>query len=126
MGRDFNPRRTLSFQVRIQFDYRELGDHLRTDLNLLHKELLTNVKIFSSSELRVIATAETFCQALLDQPTIPSDLVKITKEMLDDSNAAKEQMDEVKRRLQAILDPEHPARCPPEFKMPLDMTEYSF
>jgi hypothetical protein len=80
--------------------------------------------------MRVIATADTFCKAILDVNTLPPNLITISKEILDDrfykliiSNAAKVQMDIVKKRLQAILNPENPANCPPEFVMPAGMIE---
>lgn len=73
--------------------------------------------------MRVIATADTFCKAMYDTATLTPDIININKEMLDDSNAAKEQMDMVKKRLQKILNPEHPEKCPPEFVMPDGMTD---
>lgn len=73
--------------------------------------------------MRVISTAESFCTGFLE--SLPADgFICISKEMLDDSNAAKDHMDEVKRRLQAILNPEHPATPPAEFVMPLGMHDF--
>lgn len=51
-------------------------------------DLLEDVKVFSSSESRVVATATTFTKEFLGRD-IPEDFIFITKEMLDDSNAAK-------------------------------------
>jgi len=105
------------------FHSHDLAMNLKTDLSIINKELLSDVAVYSSSEMRVVATAETFCKAFLDKKELPENLITISKEMLDDSNAAKEQMDQVKARLQAILNPEHPEQCPPEFVMPLGMSD---
>ncbi|KAJ1342603.1 hypothetical protein BSLG_002701 [Batrachochytrium salamandrivorans] len=87
---------------------RDLGENLRKDLLIINKSLLDHVSIYSSSEKRVTATAEIFCKSFLGLDTMDDDFIKIDKEMLDDSNAAKEQMDHVKARLQRILNPENP------------------
>ncbi|KAI8911483.1 histidine phosphatase superfamily-domain-containing protein [Gorgonomyces haynaldii] len=100
------------------FHSQDLGSNLKTDLSIINKDLLNDVTVYSSSEMRVVATAESFCKAFLDKQELPQNLINVSKEMLDDSNAAKEQMDQVKARLQRILNPEHPEQCPPEFVMP--------
>lgn len=105
------------------FHSNDLGITLRKDLNIVHKKLLDNVKVYCSSEMRVIATADTMCKALLAVTDLPADFLIIRKEMLDDSNAAKEQMDQVKLRLQAILNPDDPATPPVEFVMPQGMAD---
>jgi len=84
---------------------RDLAENLRKDLMIINKEMLKDVKVYSSSEGRVTATAEIFSKALLDIPEIPPKFLIVSKEMLDDSNAAKEQLDLVKRKLQMILSP---------------------
>ncbi|EGF81043.1 hypothetical protein BATDEDRAFT_35026 [Batrachochytrium dendrobatidis JAM81] len=101
---------------------RDLGENLRKDLLIINKSLLDHVSVYSSSEKRVTATAEIFCKSFLEVDSIEDDFIKIDKEMLDDSNAAKEQMDKVKSRLQRILNPENPEQVPPEFIMPLSGT----
>ena len=52
---------------------------------------------------------------MLDTQDIPENLVTINKEMLDDSNAAKEQMENVKSRLQAILNPFEPLKLSEQY-----------
>jgi len=74
---------------------------------ILNKHALDDVKIFTSSERRVRATAELFTQRFLDLREVPKDMLLIRKEMLDDSNAAKEKTDAVKKELQNLLQPEH-------------------
>ncbi|KAJ3269615.1 hypothetical protein HDV01_001176 [Terramyces sp. JEL0728] len=103
---------------------KDLGENLRTDLNIINKDLIQDLKVISSSEKRVIDTAETFCKALLDKD-IPSDLIVINKEMLDDSNAAKEQTDFVKSKLQHILNPDMHAKPPSVFVMPEGWTDFA-
>ena len=72
---------------------KDLGENLRKDLRLINKDLLSEVKVYSSSETRVIQTADVFTKALLDVEVLPDDFFIVNKEMLDDSLAAKEQME---------------------------------
>ncbi|TPX35766.1 hypothetical protein SmJEL517_g02006 [Synchytrium microbalum] len=89
-----------------QLQSQDLAENYRKDLLIINRSLLDDVKMYSSSERRVLSTASIFSKAFLaleSESAIPADLITISKEMLDDSNAAKEQMDAVKLRLQAIL-----------------------
>ncbi|KAI9340876.1 histidine phosphatase superfamily-domain-containing protein [Obelidium mucronatum] len=94
---------------------KDLGENLRKDLQIINPAVLNDIKIYSSSERRVIATAEVCAKALLDTETLPSDLIRVNKEMLDDSNAAKEQIETIKSRLQAILNPHAPTKLPEHY-----------
>ncbi|CAG8657179.1 10467_t:CDS:2, partial [Racocetra fulgida] len=49
--------------------------------------------------------AEIFARTFLDVNDIPEKLIETRKEMLDDSNSAREQMDDVKNRLRTLLKP---------------------
>jgi hypothetical protein len=73
----------------------------------MNKHVLDDVKIYTSSERRVRATAELFTQRFLDIREVPKDMLIIDKEMLDDSNAAKENTDLVKKQLFELLQPDH-------------------
>ncbi|GJJ70292.1 inositol-hexakisphosphate/diphosphoinositol-pentakisphosphate 1-kinase [Entomortierella parvispora] len=90
-----------------KYQSRDLGDNLRKDLLIMNKAVLDDVKIFTSSERRVRATAELFTQRFLDIREVPKDMLLIRKEMLDDSNAAKEKTDAVKKELYSLLQPDH-------------------
>ncbi|KAF9424618.1 hypothetical protein BGZ94_008025 [Podila epigama] len=90
-----------------KYQSRDLGDNLRKDLLIMNKNVFDDVKIFTSSERRVRATAELFTQRFLDIREVPKDMLLIRKEMLDDSNAAKEKTDLVKKQLYDLLQPDH-------------------
>ncbi|KAF9900594.1 hypothetical protein EC991_007145 [Linnemannia zychae] len=91
-----------------KYQSRDLGDNLRKDLQIMNKHVLDDVKIFTSSERRVRATAELFTQRFLDIREVPKDMLLIRKEMLDDSNAAKEKTDAVKQELYELLQSDNP------------------
>ncbi|KAI9474837.1 histidine phosphatase superfamily-domain-containing protein [Zychaea mexicana] len=84
---------------------RDLGENLRKDMNILNRNIMDDVKIFSSSERRVRATADVFARRFLGQPESIEGVISESKSLLDDSNAAKEQGDAVKRQLKTLIRP---------------------
>lgn len=99
----------------------ELGEQMRQDFDLLNKNILQNIKIFSSSERRVLASAQIWAMALFGADELGSDEISIRKDLLDDSNAAKDLMDKVKKKLKPLL--REGKEAPPQFAWPAKMPE---
>ncbi|CAG8654120.1 17041_t:CDS:2 [Acaulospora morrowiae] len=104
-----------------RYQSRDLGENLRKDLLILNRDVFNDVKMYTSSERRVIATAEIFARSFLDINDIPEEIIETRKEMLDDSNAAKEQMDIVKSHLYSIFEPGETSKS--DFMWPSDKPE---
>ncbi|KAI8871363.1 hypothetical protein GQ42DRAFT_162063 [Ramicandelaber brevisporus] len=83
---------------------KDLAENMHKDLAILNRQLLRDVRVYSGSERRIVATAEAFCEKLFGFSRVPSGCIAIRKDMLDDSNAAKDQMDAVKQRLKAAFE----------------------
>ncbi|KDN43793.1 hypothetical protein K437DRAFT_274814 [Tilletiaria anomala UBC 951] len=89
---------------------KEYGLNMRRDMLIMNDSVLKNCTIYTSSERRVTASAEIFAAALLDDPEAPEQRTEplhmvVRKDLLDDSNAAKDLTDLVKKKLKASLRP---------------------
>lgn len=106
-----------------RYQAQELGENMRNDLFLMNKEVLDEVHVFTSSERRVTASAQIFAASFLNKKDLPSDFITIRKDLLDDSNAAKDEMDKVKKKLKILLREGH--EPPPQFAWPPNLPEPS-
>lgn len=85
------------------YQARDLGDEMRQYFDLLNKDTLKDITIYSSSERRVLLTAQIWANALFGDDEKSGEEIRIRKDLLDDSNAAKELMDKVKKKLKPLL-----------------------
>jgi inositol hexakisphosphate/diphosphoinositol-pentakisphosphate kinase len=106
-----------------RYQAQELGENMRNDLLLMNKEVLDEVHVFSSSERRVTTSAQIFSASFLNQKELAPDFLTIRKDLLDDSNAAKDEMDKVKKKLKILLREGH--EPPPQFAWPSSLPEPS-
>ncbi|KAF2487947.1 histidine phosphatase superfamily-domain-containing protein [Neohortaea acidophila] len=98
----------------------DLGENMRNDLLLMNKEALSDVSIFTSSERRVTTSAQIFAGGFLGQADVDTRQIRVRKDLLDDSNAAKDEMDKVKKKLKGLLRQGNAA--PEQFAWPKDGT----
>ncbi|KAI1298050.1 histidine phosphatase superfamily-domain-containing protein [Xylaria venustula] len=106
-----------------RYQAQELAQNMRNDYMLLNRDILDEVHVFSSSERRVTTSAQIWTASFLDRKELPEDFIAIRKDLLDDSNAAKDEMDKVKKKLKGLLRKGN--ERPPQFAWPEGMPEPS-
>lgn len=104
-----------------RYQAQELAQNMRNDYLLLNRDILDQVHVFSSSERRVTASAQIWAASFIEKNDIPEDFIIIRKDLLDDSNAAKDEMDKVKKKLKGLL--RKGSERPPQFAWPEGMPE---
>lgn len=106
-----------------RYQAQELGDNMRNDLMLMNRDILDEVHVYSSSERRVTTSAQIWAASFLGKKDIPEDFITIRKDLLDDSNAAKDETDKVKKKLKGLLRKGN--ERPAQFAWPENMPEPS-
>ncbi|KAK5957088.1 inositol hexakisphosphate and diphosphoinositol-pentakisphosphate kinase [Knufia fluminis] len=99
----------------------DLGASMRDDWKLLNRDVLNDVRLFTSSEKRVKTSAQIWAGAFLGQKDVPEETIQVRKDLLDDSNAAKDVMDKVKKKLKHLL--REGNSVPEQFAWPKDVPE---
>ncbi|KAK9476158.1 histidine phosphatase superfamily-domain-containing protein [Lipomyces japonicus] len=106
-----------------RYQSQDLGDQMRKDLLLMNKAAFNDVKIFTSSERRVATSAQIWTASFLDKKEVDPEYLIVRKDLLDDSNAAKDLMDKVKKKIKPLL--RKGLKPPPQFTWPGKMPEPS-
>jgi len=106
-----------------RYQSQELGENMRNELMILNKDILDEVHVFSSSERRVTTSAQIWAASFLEDNDLSSDFITVRKDLLDDSNAAKDEMDRVKKKLKVLL--REGNEPPPQFAWPDNLPEPS-
>lgn len=106
-----------------RYQAQDLGQNMRDDLKLMNKEALSDVRVFTSSERRVSTSAAIWTASFLEQKEMPENFITVRKDLLDDSNAAKDVMDKVKKKLKLLLREGNSA--PEQFAWPKNRPEPS-
>lgn len=104
-----------------RYQSQDLGAYMRDDWKLLNRDVLNDVRLFTSSEKRVKTSAQIWAAAFLGQKDVPVNTIQVRKDLLDDSNAAKDVMDKVKKKLKHLLRENTPP--PEDFAWPKDVPE---
>ena len=107
----------------VRYQSQDLAANMRDDFKLLNKAVLDDVQIFTSSEKRVVTTAQIWAATFLGRDQVSEDEIVIRKDLLDDSNAAKDVMDKVKKKLKHLLREGNAA--PEQFAWPKGVPEPS-
>ncbi|KAH7328308.1 histidine phosphatase superfamily-domain-containing protein [Stachybotrys elegans] len=106
-----------------RYQAQELGENMRNDVMLLNRDVFDEVHVYSSSERRVTTSAQIWASAFLGLKDVQEDFIAIRKDLLDDSNAAKDETDKVKKKLKGLLRKGN--ERPAQFAWPENMPEPS-
>ncbi|KAJ2693870.1 inositol hexakisphosphate and diphosphoinositol-pentakisphosphate kinase [Coemansia sp. IMI 209128] len=105
----------------------DLAENMRRDLLLINPTLLDDVKLYSSTERRVLSTVSAYARVFFDGAEF-ADKVEVRSDMLDDSTVAKDEMEVAKAQLRDFFNFDGPLGENPfyarEMRLPRDMGDH--